>query len=109
MVGDELPYLPAHQGSLAATAVAPRWEVGVAARYRSEVRDVAGAGPIIEAERGDALLTVDASAHVRVRPWAELYLTASNLLDERVVAARRPYGARPNAPRHIVVGYKGRF
>jgi Fe(3+) dicitrate transport protein len=108
-VGDELPYLPVHQVSLSATAVAPRWSAGAAMRWHGEVRDVAGQGPIPVEERGDALLTVDLSAHAQVRSWAEVYATCSNLLDEQVIVSRRPYGARPNPPRQIVVGMKGRF
>ncbi len=107
--GDELPYLPEHQVSLAVTAVAPRWELGAAVRWRGEVRDVAGQGAIPAAARGEAALTIDLDAHARLHRAAELYATVSNLLDEQVIASRRPYGARPNPPRLIVVGYKGHF
>lgn len=108
-VGDELPYLPVHQASLSAAFSAPRWELGTALRWHGEVRDVAGQGPIPTAERADALLTIDLSAHVELKSWAELYITVDNLLDEQVIVSRRPYGARPNAPRLIVGGYKARF
>jgi Fe(3+) dicitrate transport protein len=108
-VGDELPYLPEHQVSVAATVVAPRWQAGAVARWHGEVRDVAGQGAIAARDRGEALLTIDLSAHAQVRDWAEVYATCSNLLDEQVIVSRRPYGARPNPPRLIVVGYKGRF
>lgn len=108
-VGDELPYLPVHQASLSATLEAPRWQLGAAMRWHGEVRDVAGQGPIDPAERADALLTFDLSAHVELKTWAELYVTVDNLLDEQVVVSRRPYGARPNSPRLIVGGYKARF
>jgi Fe(3+) dicitrate transport protein len=107
--GDELPYLPAHQLAVAATVEAPRWQAGAAARWHGAVRDVAGQGPIAMAERADALVTVDLSAHAQVQSWAEVYATCSNLLDERVIVSRRPYGARPNPPRMVVVGVKGRF
>jgi Fe(3+) dicitrate transport protein len=109
MVGDELPYLPVHQVSVAATVVAPRWQAGASAQWHGELRDVAGQGPIDVAERGDALLTIGLSAHAQIRPWAEAYATCTNLLDEQVIVSRRPYCARPNPPRQIVVGYKGRF
>jgi Fe(3+) dicitrate transport protein len=107
--GDELPYLPPHQLAVSAGVKHPRWEAGATARYRSTSRDIAGQGEIPEAERANALLTIDLSAHARIRPWAELYATCSNLLDEQVIVARRPYGARPNPPRMIAVGYKARF
>ncbi|HSK05391.1 MAG TPA: TonB-dependent receptor [Kofleriaceae bacterium] len=107
--GDELPYLPRHQLSVATAVKHARGELGATARWRSESRDVAGQGPIPEAERADALFTIDLSAHARLHALAELYATCSNLLDEQVVVSRRPYGARPNPPRMFTVGYKARF
>jgi Fe(3+) dicitrate transport protein len=49
------------------------------------------------------------AAHWRLRSWAELYFTGTNLLDEQVIVSRRPYGARPNPPRMLTAGYKARF
>lgn len=106
---DELPYLPAHQLAVTAGVKHPRGEVDVTVRYRGESRDVAGQGPIPDDVRADPLLTFDVSAHARLHPWAELYATVSNLLDEQVIISRRPYGARPNPPRMIAIGYKARF
>jgi Fe(3+) dicitrate transport protein len=109
MAGDELPYLPAHQLALSAAARLPRYELGATARYRGASRDVAGSGPIVELEKAEALFTIDLTAHAKLHDYAELYATCSNLLDEQVIVSRRPYGARPNAPRLITVGYKARF
>jgi Fe(3+) dicitrate transport protein len=109
MEGDELPYLPAHQLAVSSGLKAKRWELGATARWRGASRDVAGTGEIPTAERAEALLTFDLSAHARLRPWAELYATCSNLFDEQVIVSRRPYGARPNPPRMVTVGYKARF
>ena len=106
---DELPYLPRHQVTLSTQLQAKRWDVGALARWRSASRDVAGQGGIAASERADALLTVDLSAHVRLRSEAELYLTCNNVFDEQVIVSRRPYGARPNSPRLLQLGYKGRF
>ncbi len=107
--GDELPYLPPHQVAVTAGIAHPRVEASATARYRAASRDVAGQGPIEDAVRADALFTIDLAAHVRVRPWAELYTTCSNLFDEQVIISRRPYGARPNPPRMVAVGLKARF
>ena len=84
-------------------------EVGTTARYQGETRDVAGQGDIPDAERLAPLFTIDLSAHARLHDYAELYATCSNLLDEQVIISRRPYGARPNAPRMFAFGYKARF
>ena len=107
--GDELPYLPEHQLAVSAGIKHARVEGDATVRYRGESRDVAGQGPIDESVLAEALLTIDLAAHVHIAPWAELYATCSNLLDEQVIISRRPYGARPNPPRMIAVGYKARF
>jgi Fe(3+) dicitrate transport protein len=109
MEGDELPYLPEHQLSVTAGVKTSRWEVDATTRYQGEARDIAGQGPIDDSVRLVPLFTIDVAAHARLRPWAELYVTCSNLLDQQVIIARRPYGARPNAPRMFTVGYKARF
>ena len=108
-VGDELPYLPAHQLALGGAVAAPRWELGGLVRWRDAVRDAAGQGPLDPAERADATFTIDLTAHLTVARWAELYATVDNLLDQQVIVARRPYGARPSPPRLVTVGYKARF
>jgi Fe(3+) dicitrate transport protein len=95
MEGDELPYLPEHQLAVTAGVKGSRWEVDATTRYQAEARDIAGQGAIPESERLASLFTIDLAAHARIRPWAELYMTCSNLLDEQVIIARRPYGAPP--------------
>jgi Fe(3+) dicitrate transport protein len=110
--GDELPYLPPHQLALSAGLASPRWELNASAKYRSEARDVPGQGDLSSGAEGTSVasvLTFDASAHARLRSWAELYLTCTNLLDEQVIVSRRPYGARPNPPRMFAIGVKARF
>jgi Fe(3+) dicitrate transport protein len=107
--GDELPYMPAHQLALSAGAKTARWEANATAHWRSDARDEAGQGAIPDATRLPALFTIDLAVHAHVAPWAELYATCTNLFDEQVIASRRPYGARPNPPRMIALGYKARF
>jgi len=107
--GDELPYLPRHQLAMSAVLKAPRWDTGATLNWRAASRDVAGHGAIPDAVRADALVTVDVTGHLRLHDYAELYATCSNLLDEQVIVSRRPYGARPNSPRMIALGYKARF
>jgi Fe(3+) dicitrate transport protein len=107
--GDELPYLPRHQLALAAALRTPRGELGVATRWHGASRDLPGQGAIADGERIAPLAVVDLSAHVPVLGWAEAYATCDNLLDEQAIVARRPYGARPNAPRRLTLGIKARF
>ena len=112
MKGDHLPYLPEHVASLAASWIsdpAARYEVGTTLRYHDDMRDSASQGDVPEHERTEAYATVDLDAHWRPRTWAELYLTVDNVLNEQAIVSRRPYGARPNAPRTVILGYKSRF
>jgi Fe(3+) dicitrate transport protein len=109
MIGDELPYLPEHQLNLGTAIAARRWELGTVVRWRGELRDQAGQGEVPVAEEIPSLLTVDLTAHLQLGRWGELYGTCDNVLDEQQIVSRRPYGARPNAPRLFAVGYKARF
>ncbi len=109
MEGDSLPYLPTHQISLSAGVKHARGEVGFTAKYHSGSRDLPGQGDIPDDTGIDSLFTVDVNAHARLRPWAELYFTCANLLDEQAIVSRRPYGARPNSPRMFTIGYKARL
>jgi len=108
--GDAIPYVPSHQarasagveskpagGALAFTYVAATSEgnVGAAAERR-----------IVE---NDAQLLFDASGWAKVWGPFQVYATVQNLLDSTYLVARRPFGARPNAPRWIHVGAKAVF
>jgi Fe(3+) dicitrate transport protein len=108
-VGDELPYLPRQLLSLGGGLNIRNYEFAATVRYQSEARDIAGQGSIPDQARLAPLFAIDLSAHARLHALAELYATCSNLLDEQVIISRRPYGARPNPPRMIFVGYKARF
>jgi Fe(3+) dicitrate transport protein len=106
---DSLPYLPQQQLSVSTSVRTPRWEAGAAAHYKGEARDIAGQGPIAAPEHVSALFTIDLVGHMKVNKYSEFYATCTNVLDEQVIISRRPYGARPNAPRLFQLGYKGRF
>jgi Fe(3+) dicitrate transport protein len=104
--GDELPYLPAHQLHAQAAVGGVHWEVALAGRYTSAMRDTAGQGEAPAAEWTDAAWVLDAAARVRWPRWGELYVTVDNVLDEAHITSRRPFAARPGVPRLVLVGYK---
>lgn len=105
--GDELPYLPEHQLQVQAGVAGAAWEVALAGRYISAMRDQAGqAYDSKPSVWTDAATVLDASASYAVPRWGKLYLTVNNLLDEVHVTSYRPYGARPGVPRQIILGYK---
>jgi Fe(3+) dicitrate transport protein len=107
--GDEMPYVPRHEG---------RGSVGldfgaaggyVAVGYVGRMREQSGSGPLDLALATDAQLTVDVGVNYRPLPWLNLYMQARNLFDEHYIASRRPYGARPNPPRWVQLGAQLEF
>jgi len=109
MQGDRLPYLPSHQLNVQTGVRHDRWQLALSGRYNSAMRDVAGQGQAADHELTDAAFIMSAAAHYNVPRWGKLYLTVENVLNESFITSRRPFGARPGAPRLIVVGYKNSF
>jgi Fe(3+) dicitrate transport protein len=108
-VGDELAYLPNHQGSLILGLGKGPVEVNVALRYVSEMRDQAGQGSIPENERVEPNLITDLAITVAASPSDFLYVNLNNAFNETYIASRRPFGARPGQPLQLLLGYKHRF
>lgn len=104
--GDEMPYVPRHQLYASAGVESVLGGVFLSAAYVGSMREAAGQGEIPEGEKTGAQLTFDLNASWNFTKQAELYLSARNLLNEQVIVSRRPFGARPNAPRTVLVGLK---
>lgn len=107
--GDEMPYVPRHQGRGSVALEHSSFGGYVAGTLISAMREQPGRGP--GGLRTDRQLTFDVGAHYRLdHPSAtRIYLQVRNLFDERFIASRRPFGARPNAPRFIHVGAQLEF
>jgi Fe(3+) dicitrate transport protein len=104
--GDEMPYVPRHQLFASAGVESALGGVHVSATFIDAMREEAGQGEAAPGTKTEALLTFDLSASWSFAKEAELYLSARNLLDNQAVVSRRPYGARPNAPRAVLIGLK---
>jgi Fe(3+) dicitrate transport protein len=102
--GDELPYVPKHQVNVSAGIDVWRISAHAQLNFIDRMREVAGQG--MEGPQTDPLLTVDVHLGFRVFDWLRLYADARNIADTRVIVARRPFGARPNAPRTFIAGIK---
>lgn len=102
--GDELPYVPRHQGRASIGAEIGAVSGYLAGTYVGRMREQSGSGPLDLTLATDAQLTLDAALNYRVLPWLELYGQIRNLTDARYIASRRPYGARPNPPRWVQLG-----
>lgn len=108
VAGDSIPYVPAHQLSLRLRGERGPVELGVGLVYYGEIRELAGQGPIADELRVPGRWLLDATAS-----WAfgdaKIYATATNLANRHDLVARRPFGARPEAPLMIQVGFKYSF
>lgn len=107
--GDEMPYVPEHQGRASIGLELARAGGYVAGNYVSRMREQSGSGPLDLALATDAQLTLDAGINYRPLLWLQLYAQVRNVFDEADIASRRPYGARPNPPRWLQLGAKAEF
>lgn len=107
--GDQVPYLPDHQ--LNATVAVEERRVGASAAvtYVSRMREIAGGGAVDETLATDEQIWADLGAYYRPLPWLEIYANLRNAFDGQFIVSRRPYGARPNAPRWFQMGVKAKF
>ncbi|HEU4410324.1 MAG TPA: TonB-dependent receptor, partial [Polyangiaceae bacterium] len=107
--GDELPYVPRHQVSASAGVESARWGLNLAATYVSPMREIAGQGPAPPGGETDDYFLLDASGSFKVIKGISVYVNGRNLLDSEYIVARRPFGARPGAPRWAQAGVKAEF
>jgi Fe(3+) dicitrate transport protein len=105
-VGDEMPYVPRHQLFASAGVESALGGIHLSATFIDAMREQAGQGEAAPGTMTEALLTFDVNATWFFTRNGELYLSARNLLDNQAIVSRRPYGARSNAPRAILIGLK---
>jgi len=107
--GFEMPYVPRHQFAASTGLEGERFGVNIAATYVGKSRELAGEGPYDPANTTDSYLLVDASARLAVTKGLSLYINGRNLGNEHYLVSRRPFGARPGAPRWVQAGAKYTF
>ena len=102
--GDELPYIPEHQGQLQLGVEHPRGGARVVGTYVGAMREQAGQGG--DGVRTDAYGIVDVVGWAQIRPTVRTYVRLENILNQQPVASRRPFGARPVRPAMFQLGVK---
>lgn len=107
--GSELPYIPRHQLSAMIGVEGKRWGIALSATHVSRMRELAGQGELDDAHATDAYTLFDASGNVKLAKWLQVYVNARNLTDRAYLVSRRPFGARPGAPRSVMAGVKIEF
>jgi Fe(3+) dicitrate transport protein len=107
--GDEIPYVPRHTIN-ASVGVDTRPVSGaIAMNYVSAMRELAGSAALEHTIATDDVLTFDVSLTYRPLRWLSVYGNVRNVFDEQAIVSRRPFGARPNAPRWAQLGVKATF
>ena len=107
--GDSAPYIPRNQLNVTLAAEHRRFGVNAALTYVGQMREQAGSAPISESLATDEQTWVDLGAYVNVFRWMKIYTNVRNVTGAENIIGRRPYGARPNAPRWAQVGIKLHF
>lgn len=107
--GDEIPYIPRHQLNASFGAETEQLGVIFGLGYVTKMRERAGTGPIDQVVTSDEQLWLDAGLRARVLRWFALYANLRNAFGSQNIVSRRPYGARPNAPRWLQLGAEIRF
>lgn len=106
-VGDALPYVPVHQGSLQVGAQIVDFEGYLTGAYVASMREEAGQGE--GGLRTDAQLLLDANLSYRFAQGWKATLRGENLTGNDALASRRPFGARPVRPRLVMAGLNYSF
>lgn len=107
--GDELAYIPALQAAVTAAAQVGPVDAGVSVGLISAMRDVPGQGPLEPRTSTDAQAVIDVSVGVELLPGWVLTTRIDNVLDQRAIVSRRPFGARAGKPRSILLSLEARF
>ena len=77
--------------------------------YVSFLRERAGQGEPPPYDKTDPAFLIDASGRYVLGRGISVYANVRNVFDNAYIASRRPYGARPGAPRWAQVGLKAEF
>ena len=107
--GDALPYQARHRLYVRAGVEGAGWSVAALANAVSDMRAVAGQGPIPDDERIAAHATLDLVGEAPLPGGVALTARVVNLTNATYVVARRPAGLRPGLPRTVTVGLRARI
>lgn len=110
--GDEMTYVPALQAALVSSVTAGPVDVGVSVGLVSAMRDVPGQDPfsaVTAHQWTDAQAVIDLAVAVELVPGWRLSTRVDNVLDQRAIVSRRPFGARPSKPRTLLIALEADF
>lgn len=102
--GDQLPYLPEHQARLDVGLQGLNWTVDLALKYVGKMRELPSQGAYIEGRYTNAYTTADIAVGYEFSERWSAQLVGENLANTQEIVSRKPFGARPNAPRTVKAG-----
>ena len=103
--GDAISYMPEDQLSVTFGAVGAGWSSHLRTSYLSASCSKTGCNQAdSEFDETDRLFMIDFVARMDVTQGASAYFKLDNLMDERAIVSRSPYGARANRSRTALVG-----
>jgi len=112
VAGDEMAYVPVLQGALVGAVTLGAVDAGLSLGLISAMRDVPSQdvwSTTTSHEWTDAQAVVDATVSVELVPGWRIATRVDNVLDQRAIVSRRPFGARPGKPRAILVSIEADF
>ncbi|MEM9864826.1 MAG: TonB-dependent receptor [Myxococcota bacterium] len=104
--GDELPYIPEHQGQLQLGLDHPMGGFRAVANFVGEMREQAGSGEPRPNEVTDRYATVDVVGYAQATRRIRVYGRLDNLTNAQPIVSRRPFGARSIRPFSFQIGIK---
>jgi Fe(3+) dicitrate transport protein len=107
--GDELPYVPQHQVGLKVSNQYQKVGLTASGTFVSDMRDVAGQGPVPAQELIPSHMVMDLAGFYRPTKEGRVYLTVDNVLNTTYMVSRRPFGARPGKRFQLNLGYQHQF
>jgi Fe(3+) dicitrate transport protein len=104
-----LPYLPQHMANIDARLTNNSWELSASIKYQSEMREEPGSRNIQSDLHAEDYTVVDLGVTWFISEPLALQLLARNAADDRAIVSHRPFGARPNLPRTLILRAKYTF
>jgi Fe(3+) dicitrate transport protein len=114
--GDPVPYLAQNMLSASVGVKGEQWQSSLLVNYSDTMPE--SAQRILRENDQDSTLTglstdsfiiVDISGAYSITEKSQVYARIDNLLGSENIISRRPFGARPNKPRTLSIGYKYKF
>ncbi|MFT5356402.1 MAG: Fe(3+) dicitrate transport protein [Polyangiales bacterium] len=105
-IGDQLPYIPRHQGQLQVGLEHPMGGLRAIANFVGEMRESASQGEPDVEDVTERYATLDLIGWVKATARIRVYGRLENLTNAQPLTSRRPFGARPLRPFSLQVGIR---